>query len=197
MDKSDSDTFFVRSILGIPPESTTPMFLAFQLLSLSNVSFQSGKKGLLSSLTLRFCYGWENFLRRGCRLSRPTRLKSSDIQSTLSHDIDAENSISRFLGSFQGLEQMAIFTGSPSWILDIWRAALHQQTTLRAFTHHQRGIDEDEDYPYLREDCESSDLSLSLYDKDMAKWAKNLSKHPWNNMDLEFVGLCCHPELLV
>jgi len=62
LDKDDLGTF-VQNILGLPPKTTTRLFTAFQVLSLSNISFTSGTNdlahtfnfGLHSSLKLRFC----------------------------------------------------------------------------------------------------------------------------------------------
>ncbi|PVH92987.1 hypothetical protein DM02DRAFT_619586, partial [Periconia macrospinosa] len=180
----------VRSILELPPQSTIRMFPALQVLSLSGLSLESAAKemayafdfGSLRSLKVRFCFGWEEFLLCGSCLNRPIRLKCLEIQSTISQEVSVERSISEFLRSFHGLEQLAISTGSPAWILEIWRAALHHKSTLKAFTHHQRDINTDEDSPSFEEECDNPDLSLTL---------------PLTGLDLEFLGLCCDPELLV
>ncbi|KAF2193899.1 hypothetical protein K469DRAFT_782205 [Zopfia rhizophila CBS 207.26] len=144
VDEDDTGTLFVRNVLELLPKSTTRMFPALQVYSLSNVSFKSAAKemayafdfGLLYSLKLRFCFGWERFLLRGSCLSRPTRLKLLEIQSTIHYEVQAEDSISEFLGSFHGLEQLAISTGSLAWTLDIWRVVLYYKSTLKAFAHH-------------------------------------------------------------
>ncbi|PVH91917.1 hypothetical protein DM02DRAFT_635787 [Periconia macrospinosa] len=204
VDDDDSDTFFVRNILELPPKSTTCMFPALQILSLSGLSFESAAEemsyafdfGSLRSLKLRFCFGWERFLLCGSRLNRPTRLKCLEIQSAISYEESVEESVSEFLRSFHGLEQLAISTGSPAWALDIWRAALHHKSTLKAFAHHQRNINLDEDSPYFEEECDNPDLSLTLVDKEMAEWTRIPSQQPLTGLDLEFLGLCCDPELL-
>jgi hypothetical protein len=207
MGREESNAFLVRNILELPPKSTIRMFPALQVLSLSNVSFKSGTEemahafdfSLLSSLKLRFCCGWERFLQRGSRLSRPSRLKSLEIQSTnaIVQEVEPGDSISVFLNSFRGLEQLAIYTGSPSQTLDIWRAACHHNASLKAFLHHQRTITFDEDSPNFEGECDLPDLSLSFFDERITEWTENPSGHPWVELDLEFLGLCCDPERLV
>jgi hypothetical protein len=208
MGKVESNAFLVRNILELPPKSTIRMFPALQVLSLSNVSFKSGTEemahafdfSLLSSLKLRFCRGWESFLRCGSRLSRPTRLKSLEIQSSsaIVQEIEPGDSISMFLNSFRGLEQLAIYTGSPSPTLDIWRAACHHSASLKAFAYHQRTITFDEDSPNFEGECDLPDLSLSFFDEKMIEWIENPSRHhPWGGLDPEFLGLCCDPKRLV
>ncbi|PVH92243.1 hypothetical protein DM02DRAFT_677626 [Periconia macrospinosa] len=111
VDDDDSDTFFVRSILELPLQSTIRMFPALQVLSLSGLSFESAAEEMASafdfsslrSLKMRLCSGWEEFLLCGSRLNRPTRLKCLEIQPTLSNEVSAEGSISEFLRSFHGL----------------------------------------------------------------------------------------------
>jgi hypothetical protein len=201
-----SRNFFAWETLGLFPGRVKQIFPALQVLSLTAVPFTSAAKemayafdfGSLRSLKLRFCLGWEDFLRHGSRLNRPTRLKSLEFQSTINYEVlSAEDSISDFLGTFDGLEQLAISTGSPAQTLDIWRAALHHKSTLRAFAHHQRGMNEDEDSHYFEEECDLPDLSLSLFDEEIAEWTKDPSQHPFNELNLEFPGLCCVPVLLV
>ncbi|KAF2193898.1 hypothetical protein K469DRAFT_549029 [Zopfia rhizophila CBS 207.26] len=57
-------------------------------------------------------------------------------------------------------------------------------------------MNEDKYSLYFEEECDIRDLSLTLFDKEMAEWTKNLSQHPLSQLDLEFLGLCCDPELL-
>jgi hypothetical protein len=205
LDEDDSDAFFVHNILELPRNSTSCMFPALQVLSLCNVSFESGTKdmahvfdfGLLSSLKLRFCPGWESFLRRVRRLSRPARLKSLELQSRVNDEIQPEETISEFLESFRGLEQLAVFTSGPSSTLDIWRAALYHKASLKLFAHHQRVIDLEEDSPFFEKESDLPDLSLSIFEEEIIQCPGSPSRNPLGELDLEFLGLCCHPKLLV
>lgn len=200
-----SGGFFVRETLKPPPESSTHMFPALQVLSLSNISFISFEEemvqavdfSLLSCIKLRSCPGWEGFLQCGSRLRRPTRLKSLEILSSITDEKYADDSISQFLKSFHGLEQLAICTSSHSKTLDIWRAALHHKSTLKAFIHHQREIELDEEVPAFEEEHDKPDLSLHNFNKETAEWMTNSSQHPLSGFDLEFLGLCCKPRLLL
>jgi hypothetical protein len=204
LDDYQLDNFFTHRILELSFGSTTQLFPTVTVLSLSNIPFGSDAQdmahvfdwGLLRSLTLRFCDGWEDFLLRGIKLSCPSKLRSLELQSTLNEEIDAEGSIAEFLGSFQGLEQVAISHGSPSFTRDIWDALVHHKSTLRTFVHHQRGLHDDSDSEDFEEvDTDSADLSLS--ERDVIEWSKDGAVHPLSGLDLEFLGLCCVPDVLM
>jgi hypothetical protein len=206
LDDDELDNFLTHSILGLPSENRTRIYPAVQVLSLSKTPFDSVAQdiahafnwGLLRSLTLRFCEGWEDFLFYGSGLSCPATLKALKIQATINEEIDAERSISTFLGSFQGLEQLLLSNFSPSTTLDIWHALIHHKATLRTFVHHQRGLQEDLDSEDFREDdSDSPDLTLTLYTKEMMKWSEDRTTHPLSGLDLEFLSLCCEPKLLM
>jgi hypothetical protein len=93
-----------------------------------------------------------------------------------------------------------VSNGSPSFTLDIWNILEIHKATLRTLVHQQRDFheDEDEDFGQLEElDIDNSDLSLSIYEKEMEEWSKERTRHPLSGLDLDFLGLCCHPELLL
>jgi hypothetical protein len=186
-----------------PLQSNMSVFPAVRVLSLSNMRFQGLERhmasafdfALLTSLTLRDCRGWESFLQHGSRLNKPTKLKTLDIRFARGYglnELTADGTIPQFVESFHGLEQLAICTGSPSETLDIWRAAFHHRSTLKAFAHQERFIDT---IDQERAECDSPNLSLA--DQDIAKLTGTPSRHPLSELDLEFLGLCCTPELLV
>ncbi|OAL51397.1 hypothetical protein IQ07DRAFT_631268 [Pyrenochaeta sp. DS3sAY3a] len=204
MDSNEEAASFVWQILSPPPKSTNHIFPVLQVLSLSHISLKTTAidmphtfdLSLLRSLRLRFCHGWEDFLENSSRLSKPTRLRVFKIQSNSSLEINPEDSLSRFLRSFHGLVELAICTGSPARTLDIWRAVVHHNSTLRAFVHHQRGNHMDDDSPFAEEECDKLDLSLSTYDEQSPGWAIDPSQNPLSELRVDFLGLCCEPKLL-
>ncbi|KAH7071147.1 hypothetical protein BKA63DRAFT_67729 [Paraphoma chrysanthemicola] len=210
LDADELDNFFSHHILELPDVSTTRMFPAVRVLSFSNIPFGSNAQiiadafawGSLNSLTLRFCDGWENFLLCGSVSSCPIGIKSLKLQSTLGEEIDADVTIATFLGSFQGLEELFLSHGSPASTLVIWNALVHHQATLTTFVHHQRGLHDEGDLEDLEDfedfeeyDSDSPDLSLPM--KEIMTWLKDKMKHPLSGLELEYLGLCCHPELLL
>jgi hypothetical protein len=185
-------------ILDLPYEKLP--FRALQQLSLSAVSFNSAEREIASafdfrslrSLKLRFCPGWEGFLCHIRSLQQPIFLQTLDIQSNVEYDNadNAASTISAFLEAIEGLQHLFISTSSPSETLPIWRSMLRHRSTLRRFVHHQRSIDFRNEEP-----CDLPDLSLIVPD-DLAPLEDPL-QHPFNNLDLECVGLCCRPQYLV
>jgi hypothetical protein len=156
--------------------------------------------GLLQSLTLRSCEGWENFLIQGSGLSCPTRLKSLEIRTTRNEEIGPERTIAAFLDSFQGLEELFISKHPPSDTLIIWNALEHHKTTLRAFVHHQRssvGYEDTEDFEEYENQSDNLDLCLTVFGTERAEWSRDRTKHPFHGLDLTFLGLFCRPDLLL
>jgi hypothetical protein len=118
----------------------------------------------------------------------------------MTKEIGLERTIAAFLESFQGLEQFFISEYHHSDIMVIWNALKHHKTTLRRFVHHQRGPPEDEDtadFEQFDNESDFSDLSLTFFEKEMIEWSKDRARHPFNELDLKFLGLCCSPDLLL
>ncbi|PVH94481.1 hypothetical protein DM02DRAFT_676170 [Periconia macrospinosa] len=185
-----------------PPQGTPRMFPALQVLSLSEFMFESDAMylayafdfALLRSLKLNYSC-WKEFLL-GSRLNRPSRLKCLEIGIDIPiYDGEAEKLIPEFLQSFNGLEQLALLTCSPSPTLDIWRAALHHKSTLKAFVHHQRDYIQNDDLGF-EEYCDNPNLSLALVEEEVAGWTENPSENPLSEFNLEFLGICLDPKLL-
>jgi hypothetical protein len=201
----DEENFFAWNILKLPPGDMKRMFPALQVLSLSAVSFTSAAKEIanafdfssLRSLKLRFCPGWEDFLQQVSHSNQPIRLKSLEVQSSISDETDhAPDTISGFLGIFEGLEELFIYTHGPSpETIDIWHSALRHKATLRRFSHHQRSINLDEDPPVFEKEYDLSDLSFVSW--RIAELIKDPLRNPFSDLDLECIGLCCIPKLLV
>lgn len=208
-----SDKYFPYTILQLPPPSQSaippPIFPNLQVLSLEGIEMGSTAKevahafdfGSLRSLKVRLCRGWEDFLLCGSRSNRPpANLKSLELYTTWDFDEPAESTLCEFLGSIQGLEQLAIYTASSSpssaSTLNIWSSvAQHHKSTLKAFVHHRREISgDDETYDNLELFFTSSPEAKTEFDD----WINNPSKQLLDELvGLEFLGLCCNPELVV
>ncbi|KAH7067917.1 hypothetical protein FB567DRAFT_541451 [Paraphoma chrysanthemicola] len=208
-DESDNDefeNFFSHHILDLPSVSTTQMFPAVRVVYFSDMSLGSTAQniadafdwGSLISLTLRFCEGWEDFLLRGSVSSCSIGLTSLNLQFSPCEEIDAENTIATFLRSFQGLEDLSISHGSPTFTLVIWDALLHHKATLTTIVHHPRGLHDEADVENSREsDSDSVSPHLSLPSKEMVTWSKDMAEQPLSGLHLKFLGIYCHPELLL
>jgi hypothetical protein len=204
LDKSHN--FFARKVLGLTLGDKKQNFPALQTLSLAEVSFQCAEEEIahafslvtVRSLKIRFCSGWQEFLEHSSRSTPPKALKSLEIQYSIGQERGpVEETISNFLETFQGLEQLAI-GGIPGYeTLDIWRSTLIHKATLKAFVNHQREINTEEDSSHFEEDYDSTDGSLSLFQNEINLWNKDPSLHPFGELHLEFLGMSCAPKLLV
>jgi hypothetical protein len=197
------DNFFASNILELSSGSLKQMFPALQVLSLSAVSFKSAAKeiahafnfGSVRSLKLRFCPGWEDFLQHVSQSNQQIRLKSLEIQYTIYYeDLVIEDTISDFLRTFEGLEELFVSTSSPSETVEVWRSVLCHKSTLRRFVHHQRSIDTDPNSRNFERECDLPDLSF--YPEDIAG-LMDASQNPLSELNLECIGLCCIPKFLV
>jgi hypothetical protein len=195
-DEDHSDSSFARTILGLPSGIRARMFPSIQVLSLSAVSLTSSEVetayafnfGSLRSMKLRFCPGWEKFLLNVRNSNQPIRLKSLEVQHTVSYDEPAsEEGLAGFLAAFEGLEELFL-SSSHSMILDIWRATLHHKATLRRFVHHQRTVDDE------GEECDVP--SLMRVPRNIAIM-KDPSQNPLIELSLECMGVSSDPRFLV
>jgi hypothetical protein len=201
----DGSTFSAE-ILRLPKPGVET-FSNLRLLDLTAVSFTPGNNerekkrtldriynsfdfGTLLSLRLRHCQGWEALLELLTCSTKPMRLKSLEIQSSHQDDAwDEYNTLIAFIQTFQGLEELAVYTTAPLESIDLWQAMLHHRTTLRRFVQHQRSLN-------LRE--EETDLpDLSFCDPEDANKGKDGSGNPLGQLDLVSLGLCCIPRFMV
>lgn len=190
---------FVRGALGLEHEPADIKFPALQILSISEISlYCAGRElargldlGVLQTLKLRLCPGWENFLNYLTGSGGASRLKSLEIQSFgTAHDFDKdqEKEVSAFLDSFQGLKEFFICLFQPMG-LSILHSALHHKSTLRNFVYHVRTRD-DEDEEDSSLSCDS--LNLFLTDTEVEEFEAMVDK-----LDLECIALACYPGLAV
>ena len=156
--------------------------------------------GLLRSLRIRYCEGWEEFLLVLSRRARPPRLRSLEITWWLNEDDPSmpHEAIQTFLRAFKGLEELFLNADSGADPLDVWTAALHHRASLRRFVHHQRGhlgtgnggIGRPRDIPGLF----FFDPDPSLDPEDAPS---RLEAPPLGELDLTTIGLSCAPHFMV
>ena len=218
------DPLFARDLLGIPGRRIKK-FNALKVLSLAAVSLIPSGIGIrdssnssnheelhdrnkhvvkqisnvfdfskIQSLKLRFCPGWQELLDLLTQYPRLVRLKSLEILST-KEDNGRGQSITRFLESFKGLEDLFLCTSISHNPLDIWRSALHHKATLRRIVHHQREMDTDDESDQFEYYFDLQ--NLSFFPEDLARLCANPSQNPLSELELTSVGLCSAPEYMV
>jgi hypothetical protein len=124
------------------------------------------------------------------------KLKSFELQSDIDDEdlmLDADTIIMLFLAAFNGLEELFLCTNAPSRTTRIWTALLRHKSTLKKFVHHQRITDIDPNR--LSRDVDKDMHNLSLEVDDFAELLTN--RHPFSELDLECVSLCCSFDIQV
>jgi hypothetical protein len=199
------DNFFAGYVLQLTPGSKKQVFPTLKVLSLSVVSFKAAEKELanafdfsmLRSLKLRLCPGWEDFLEEVSHSQQQINLRCLEIQSDNSTS-DALPKIAKFVEPFDGLEDIFVSISSitsPSETLAVWRSALQHKSSLRRFVHHHRTMDAEDDFTPFRRSLDAPDLSLAP--EDFGMLVNKPSENPLSHLNLECIGLCCNPRLLV
>lgn len=195
---------------GIQPEAWSARFFGLgaqppgiifpdvRELSLTDVPLVAGLAravnfGTLRSLTLRRCLGWADFLSRATELRLPIQLKTFEIVFVESTPhVLPRLVLGDFLRSFKGLEKFFIDEVHRKETLLLWDIVAHHQQTLKQFVHHQReeknhrcffGL-----FPVVR--------NLSLSEADLNRIQHYPLANPLHSLDLEFLGLSCHPTYL-
>lgn len=202
--KSDrSENFFARDVLKLSAGEAVVKFPALETLLLSEISFESAAPEMsyafnlsrLRSLTLRNCPGSGDFLRGVVKSGQAIRLISLEVQAGIGHGFDMPGAISKVLGTFEGLEDLYVAHAGPAKTIAFWRSMLHHKSTLTRFAYHQRAIDIDEDSSPFGEECDL--LDLSMLEEDVAELRESSLHHPFQELNLECVGLCCDTYYLV
>jgi hypothetical protein len=179
-----SHNFFARNVLDLTLGNEMQSFPALRILSLTAVSFEFAENEIahafslisVSSLRLRFCSGWQEFLEHGSRLTPPKALKSRNLQySIMQESAPVDETISNFLGTLEGLEQLAICGFPGAEILNIWRSTGIHKTTLKAFVDHRRKINTNDESSQFGKDYDSTEGSLYLFQKEIDLWNKDSS----------------------
>ncbi|KAH6667391.1 hypothetical protein B0J14DRAFT_602141 [Halenospora varia] len=172
------------------------MFPALETLSLSAISLENAEKAYalnfsgLSSLTLRYCSGSEEFLTAVIDSGQTIRLSSLEVVCSPSDiDIDMCGTLSMFLGAFQGLKNLFVSLPRPVETLDFWRTITQHKSTLTRFVCHQRTVNLDDNSSRFEE--EEDLLDLSLLPEDITELNQSGSHHSFAALSLECFGLGC------
>lgn len=77
----------------------------------------------------------------------------------------------------------------------MWSLVAQHRASLRRFAYQQRSSGIDETSPFFEEEHDLSDLAIFGYAK--RKLRKSPAENPLAQLNLEFIGLSCQPEILV
>lgn len=198
--------FFASQVLKLSADQFEMMFPALESLSLCNIPLIGAEKKLayafnfskLSSLTLHYCSGFEEFLTAIVDSGRRIRLSSLEVVSSLSAGgFDSWEFLSRFLGAFQGLKDLFLTLNGPVEPWEFCRAVAHHMPTLTRFVCHQRTTDFDTDSSQFDFEEEIDFLDLLFPPEDRAELDQSESRHAFAGLNLECIGLGCSPSVLV
>lgn len=173
---------------------------------LSSLRIQIVDVRALRTLILRKCPGWQDFLENVLHSGLPTRLKSLEIQektdacnrtcrAPCEPPIPFGSALARFLGAFEGLEELFLGLKGSTHGLGILNDASRHRKTLRRFVLHQRGIEPDVAINKTR--C-LLDVPLKPIDPDVPDDVQDdPSRNPLVGLNLYSIGLGCTPETMV
>lgn len=182
---------FASEVANISDRKPGIVFHTLQYLRLTTMDFLSTHEklsstisfGILRSLSLRLCKGWEELLH-SIRNSSPTiSLKSLSIE-TDSHTNNAESALAlaSFLDAFKGLEELYVSVASFSKPLSIWDSALCHKKSLRRLVYQQLSHDSDP----------LGDPAMAFTPSEVKKLSADVSPNPLAGLNLEFLGICCN-----
>ncbi|KAK4141252.1 uncharacterized protein C8A04DRAFT_31230 [Dichotomopilus funicola] len=202
----DEESWFTHTVLGLTSGLPTVAFEAIRDLSLSQVPLGAAMAhainfNTLSSLRLRKCPLWDDFLKSAMELKVPIKLKTLELQynDDVTQSERGDVVAGDFLGVFEGLEELFFCNPKAEIAVELWHRVVHQQATLRRFVHHQRligssGISkQDMDFP-----PDPSMLWPQGYGKnrDIPRVEEDYPQNPLASLNLEFIRLSCYQELL-
>ena len=182
----------------LPPYDRIPLFPALKMLSLSGISFLSGRQDAMTllsfttvrSLKLNMCPGWCLIFEQLSYQGYQVKLKSLEIVDS-SYFGFPEVSLSRFLASFSGLEELLISaTRNPNFVklgrlrccesnspfLDVVNAIQYHKQTLTKFVYDVK------EYSDLEQNRE-------LPSQNLTGWMTDPFQNLLSQMDLEFLGI--------
>jgi hypothetical protein len=176
-------------------------FPKLRVLSLSRLPLQNSARELedaldfsnLHTLKLRRCNLWEDLLRCMTESERTIQLKTFELQTDheTQSTLTCYEQLAKFLRKFDGLEELFMLTAKLD-TAELWSAILgHKSTLWKLMLHQMRVYGHDH---YGPKEMEISDLSLHL---EIPKRYWEQQELPMEGMNLEFIGLGCHPLIAV
>ena len=201
IDEESLGRSFTEEVIGVQPSKTIVLFPSLRILSLSAVSLKPATKELanalntstLRSLKLILCPGWDDFLNCIRHSGSSIVLESLEIQCyRMRSDMGEVWTICNFLDAIQGLKDLFISTPAPSHFSDLCRSATEHKSTLRRFVYHERYVDLDDESSTFQEENDLPDMWLRPNDLE-----ELISSNPFNDLELECIGICCIPSILV
>ncbi|KAF5564826.1 hypothetical protein FPHYL_4525 [Fusarium phyllophilum] len=213
-DKIPASTMLSRKMFGL--EATTleaaerTQFPKLRSLKLTRVPLRDENTGIqvpassinlntLRHLSLRMCAYWMPFLSSIIESQIPLQLKSLEILDfylNMPHETATSkaSAITESIASFKGLEELFVSICGPTSSLEFWKHVAGHTSTLKILVYHQRLTDQDEEMLNSRLGRDSSDLGLSLEDRNRIQ--HDPSQNPLSRLNLEFLGLTCAPKYL-
>ncbi|OBS25943.1 hypothetical protein FPOA_06476 [Fusarium poae] len=210
-DKIPASTMLARDMFGLGSEgSVNTCFPKMRSLKLTRVPLKDETTNTtvtaasinlagLTSLTLRVCPYWTLLLEDMVQSTAPIKVKSFEIldfylQTPNVTAVSKATAITDFIESFDGLEELYISHCGPTPVLEFWDHLSRHASTLKAFVHHQRITDQDDELLLSRKGRDLLDPAISEHDLDRIR--QDLIQNPLSRLNLEFIGLTCAPEYL-
>lgn len=211
-DKTPASTMLAREMFGLDHDpAARTWFPKMRSLKLARVPLrdETTKKTVtaasinlagLTSLTLIMCPYWTLLLQDMAQYPTPVQVKSFEIldfylQTPNVTSIKKVTTITDFLDSFDGLEEVFISHCGPTPVLEFWKHLARHASTLKAFVHHQRITDLDDELIISRKGKDVADPGISLTDRAIIR--QDPTRNSLSTLNLEFLGLTCAPEYLV
>ncbi|ENH75910.1 hypothetical protein FOC1_g10003052 [Fusarium oxysporum f. sp. cubense race 1] len=213
-DKIPASTMLARKMFGLQEAASAAAertcFPNLRSLKFTRVPLRDENTGIqvtassinlnaLRHLSLRMCPYWMPFLSSIMESQTPVQLKTLEI---LDFYLDTPHetakrkaaTITEFIDSFKGLEELTVSICSPTSSLQFWEHVAGHAASLKRFVYHQRITDQDEELLNSRLGRDSSDLGISSGDRNCIR--KDPSQNPLSRLNLEFIGLTCAPKYL-
>jgi hypothetical protein len=181
------------------------MFPVLKTLRLCSISLEDATYELtrafngnkLKSLTLRQCYGAEDFLHaiydsgesRLTKLELVCRPDHPDIEEDLPNKLSV-----LFKAPSNSLKDLFISVSGPVETLWFWRHISQSRFPLTRFVYHQRATYEE---PFLEGQLETRDRLGLIPHADLSELADSGSQHPFAELGLECLGISCLESILV
>lgn len=194
---TDSENFF-----PVQPVTNGFLFPNLRVLHLEMVKLNNCADRLvqtidvasMTSLTLRHCQGWDEFLLRMAQGTGPMSLRKLELEyfeGTLSPP-DLINLLNRCAN----IEDVAICDADeelPLVALQTWKSVCRGRPSLRRFVHHQADHFEKADWLTPTGDPQCGVDIGEEFLRQLSECISSPEVNPFTGSKLEFLGICCFP----